>query len=58
MRFSFTVGNYIPISQVRDDVAAAFRKEIEWQSTEKLLPYKMMCIEKKVKNSCHMKDCK
>ncbi|CAA2968021.1 U-box domain-containing 35-like [Olea europaea subsp. europaea] len=47
-RIPTPMGNYIPISQVRDDVAAAFRKEIEWQSTEKLLPYKMMCIEKKV----------
>ncbi|CAI9785019.1 unnamed protein product [Fraxinus pennsylvanica] len=34
MRFSFTVGNEIPISQVRDDVAHAFRKEIEWQSLQ------------------------
>lgn len=43
-----TVGNYIAISQVRDDVAAAYRKEIEWQATEKLLPYKKMCSQRKV----------
>ncbi|KAL6580601.1 hypothetical protein OROMI_008625 [Orobanche minor] len=43
-----TVGNYIPISQVREDVADAFRKEIEWQVTEKLLPYKRMCSQRKV----------
>ncbi|KAK4480627.1 hypothetical protein RD792_013705 [Penstemon davidsonii] len=42
------MGNYIPISQVRDDVEAAFRKEVEWQVTEKLLPYKKMCIQRKV----------
>lgn len=47
-RIPTPMGNYIPISQVRDDVAAAFRKEIEWQSTEKLLPYKKMCTLKKV----------
>ncbi|GFY84398.1 U-box domain-containing protein kinase family protein [Actinidia rufa] len=42
------MGNSIPISQVRDDVAAAYRKEVEWQATEKLLPYKKMCTQKKV----------
>ncbi|GER46549.1 kinase family protein [Striga asiatica] len=43
-----TVGNYIPISQVRDDIAAAFKKEMETQITEKLLPYKKMCSQRKV----------
>ncbi|KAK6936854.1 U-box domain [Dillenia turbinata] len=38
----------VPLSQVRDDVAAAYRKEMEWQATERLLPYKKMCIQKKV----------
>lgn len=42
------VGNSIPISQVRDDVAAAYRKEIGWQTSEKLLPYKKMFAERKV----------
>ncbi|KAL6952532.1 hypothetical protein U1Q18_015190 [Sarracenia purpurea var. burkii] len=42
------MGNLIPLSQVRDDVAAAYRKEVEWQTNEKLLPYKRMCTQKKV----------
>lgn len=42
------MGNRIPISQVRDDVAAAYRKEIEWKTTEMLLPYKKMCIQRRV----------
>ena len=42
------MGNFIPISQVRDDVAAAYRKEVEWQAAEKLLPYKRMCSQRKV----------
>lgn len=47
--FYFPVGNYIPISQVRDDVAAAFVKEVEWEVTAKLRPYKKMCDLRKVK---------
>ncbi|PIN06759.1 hypothetical protein CDL12_20686 [Handroanthus impetiginosus] len=42
------LGTGLPISQVRDDVAAAYRKELEWQTSEKLLPYKMWCIRRKV----------
>ncbi|KAL3524129.1 hypothetical protein ACH5RR_016963 [Cinchona calisaya] len=42
------MGNLIPISQGRDDVAAAFRKEMEWQASEKLLLYKQMCAQEKV----------
>ncbi|KAA8533898.1 hypothetical protein F0562_031415 [Nyssa sinensis] len=42
------MGNSIPLSQVRDDVAAAYKKEVEWQTSEKLLPYKKMCAQKKV----------
>ncbi|KAL9163589.1 hypothetical protein ABFS82_06G050600 [Erythranthe guttata] len=42
------VGNGIPIAQVRDDVAAAYRKEIEWQTNEKLLPYQNYCIRRKI----------
>lgn len=49
--FYFPVGNYIPISQVRDDVAAAFVKEVEWEVTAKLRPYKKMCDLRKV-NIC------
>ncbi|PIN06760.1 Serine/threonine protein kinase [Handroanthus impetiginosus] len=47
-RIPTPMGNHIPISQVREDIAAAFRKEVEWQVTEKLLPYKMMCTQRKV----------
>ncbi|XP_022159450.1 U-box domain-containing protein 35-like isoform X3 [Momordica charantia] len=42
------VGNSIPLSQVRDDVAVAYRKEIGWQTSEKLLPYKKMFTQRKV----------
>ncbi|KAF5461826.1 hypothetical protein F2P56_017890 [Juglans regia] len=42
------MGNSIPISQVREEVAAAYIKDIEWQTSEMLLPYKKLCIQKKV----------
>ncbi|KAK4363489.1 hypothetical protein RND71_018730 [Anisodus tanguticus] len=42
------MGSFIPISQVRDDVVAAFRKDVEWQTSENLLPYKMLCTKRKV----------
>jgi hypothetical protein len=42
------VGNFIPISQVRDDVAAAYKKEKEWQTLQMLLPFKSICTRKKV----------
>ncbi|KAL4350914.1 hypothetical protein S245_035315 [Arachis hypogaea] len=42
------MGNVIPISQVRTDVANAFRKEVEWQTNQKLLPFKRMCEQRKV----------
>ncbi|KAJ4775146.1 U-box domain-containing protein kinase family protein [Rhynchospora pubera] len=42
------MGNYIPISQVREDVASAYRKEMEWQAQSLLLPYKKMCSQYKV----------
>ncbi|KAJ1257888.1 hypothetical protein BS78_10G030600 [Paspalum vaginatum] len=42
------MGNFIPISQVRDDVASAYRKEKEWQASNMLLPFKKMCAQKKV----------
>jgi hypothetical protein len=42
------VGNFIPISQVREDVALAYRKEAEWQASNTLLPYKTMCTQRKV----------
>ncbi|XP_073305990.1 U-box domain-containing protein 35 isoform X1 [Primulina huaijiensis] len=48
-RIPTPMGNYIPISGVRDDVAAAYRKDIESQVNEKLLPYKKICSQKKVR---------
>ncbi|GKV17532.1 hypothetical protein SLEP1_g28025 [Rubroshorea leprosula] len=42
------MGNYIPLSQARNDVAAAYKKEVEWQTNEMLLPYKKMCAQRKV----------
>ncbi|KAJ8540178.1 hypothetical protein K7X08_026567 [Anisodus acutangulus] len=42
------MGNLIPIAQVREDVADAFRKEVELQASEKLLPYKTMCSRRQV----------
>ncbi|KAL7613409.1 hypothetical protein Lser_V15G09182 [Lactuca serriola] len=38
----------VPASQVRDDVVIAYKKEVEWQAYEKLLPFKNMCAKKKV----------
>ncbi|KAF5178076.1 U-box domain-containing protein kinase family protein, partial [Thalictrum thalictroides] len=40
-------GNYL-ISQVRDDVAVAYKKEMEWKTLKMLLPYKQMFTAKKV----------
>ncbi|KAK9137589.1 hypothetical protein Sjap_008183 [Stephania japonica] len=42
------MGNYIPISQVQDDVATAYKKEMEWKTSKRLLPQKQLCSEKKV----------
>ncbi|XP_058084702.1 U-box domain-containing protein 35-like isoform X2 [Magnolia sinica] len=42
------MGNYLPISQVRDEVASAYKKEVEWRTTAMLLPYKQMCSQKQV----------
>lgn len=42
------MGNYTPISQVRDDVSTAYKKEVEWQTSEMLLSYKKMCLQRKV----------
>ncbi|KAL7107394.1 hypothetical protein ACP275_06G051500 [Erythranthe tilingii] len=47
-RIPTPMGNYIQISQVRDDVAAAFRKEIQSQVSEKLLHFKKMFDQKRV----------
>ncbi|XP_073130210.1 U-box domain-containing protein 35-like [Henckelia pumila] len=42
------MGKLVHISQVHDDVATAYRKQVERQVTEKLLPYKNMCNMRKV----------
>nr|CAD1820636.1 unnamed protein product [Ananas comosus var. bracteatus] len=42
------MGNYIPISNVREDVASAYKKEMEWRANTMLLPYEKMCSQKKV----------
>ncbi|KAJ0100006.1 hypothetical protein Patl1_20723 [Pistacia atlantica] len=44
------MGNFIPISQIRDDVAAAYKQEVEWQRSKMLQPYKKMCVQKKEAN--------
>ncbi|XP_010546147.1 PREDICTED: U-box domain-containing protein 52 [Tarenaya hassleriana] len=42
------MGNTIPISEVRDDVASAYRQEVEWNTSEVLRPYLKMCERRKV----------
>ncbi|KAK4838969.1 hypothetical protein QYF36_017994 [Acer negundo] len=42
------IDNSIHISQVRDDVAAAYKKEMEWQTSKLLLLYKKMCSQRDV----------
>lgn len=38
----------VPLSQVREDVVMAHKKDVEWQVYEKLLPFKNMCAKRKV----------
>ncbi|KAK1392857.1 U-box domain-containing protein 35 [Heracleum sosnowskyi] len=45
---STAVGNFIPMSEVRDDVGATYRREVEWQTDEKLFSYKNMCAQRKI----------
>eukprot|EP00262_Sarcandra_glabra_P014275 TRINITY_DN413_c0_g1_i1.p1 TRINITY_DN413_c0_g1~~TRINITY_DN413_c0_g1_i1.p1 ORF type:complete len:830 (-),score=143.23 TRINITY_DN413_c0_g1_i1:275-2764(-) len=42
------MGNSLPISKVRDEVASAYKKEVEWQTTTMLLPYKELCTRRQV----------
>ncbi|KAG8093969.1 hypothetical protein GUJ93_ZPchr0012g20485 [Zizania palustris] len=42
------MGNFIPITQVREDVATAYRKDVECQANNMLLPYKKMCAQRQV----------
>lgn len=38
----------VPVTQVREDVVMAYKKEVEWQAYEKLLPFKNICARRKV----------
>ena len=42
------MGNLIPLQQVREDVATAYKKEVEWQKMEMILPYQKTCKQRKV----------
>ncbi|XP_057453645.1 U-box domain-containing protein 35 isoform X2 [Lotus japonicus] len=42
------VGNVIPLSQVRSDIATAYKQEVEMQTNQMLLPFKRMCEQRKV----------
>ncbi|KAJ4913133.1 U-box domain-containing protein 35 [Raphanus sativus] len=48
------MGNTIPISEVRDDVVAAYRQEVLWQAEEVLKPYKKMFERRKVAVEVHV----
>lgn len=42
------MGIYLPISQVRDEIVSAYRKDIECQARSMILPYKEFCLRNKV----------
>ncbi|KAF4364939.1 hypothetical protein F8388_020653 [Cannabis sativa] len=42
------MGNFLPISDVREDIAEAYKTEMHWKTIELLLPYKKMCLQRKV----------
>ncbi|KAK7259769.1 hypothetical protein RIF29_25382 [Crotalaria pallida] len=42
------MGNVIPLLHVRNDVATAFKNEVEWQKIQMLLPFKKICEHRKV----------
>lgn len=42
------VGNFIPIEQVRDEVAAAYKQEEKWKTDRLLLPFRNMCAQRRV----------
>ncbi|CAN6922252.1 unnamed protein product [Brassica oleracea] len=48
------MGNTIPISEVRDDVVAAYRQEVLWQAEDVLKPYKKMFERRKVAVEVHV----
>nr|XP_043629465.1 U-box domain-containing protein 35-like isoform X2 [Erigeron canadensis] len=38
----------VPVAQVREDAVIAYKKEVEWQTYEKFMPFKNMCAKRKV----------
>ncbi|GAB4825904.1 hypothetical protein Ancab_008771 [Ancistrocladus abbreviatus] len=44
----FPVGNILPFSQVREDVAITYKKDVEWQKRELFIPFQKLCDSKKV----------
>lgn len=52
--FMLAVGNSVPISKVRDDVVAAYKREMEWQTNSMLLPFKQMCSKRQVNSNGQM----
>ena len=53
---TISVGNWLPIAQVRDDVAAGYRQEVEWKKKKNLLPYQQNLKAQKVPNAHHFCD--
>lgn len=47
-----SVGDVLPLSQVRNDVATAFIREVEWQTNQMILPFKSLCEQRKVRYCC------
>lgn len=37
------MGNYVPVDQVRDDIASAYEKQVEREAQNMLLMYRKMC---------------
>lgn len=48
------VGNFIPIEQVRDEVAAAYKQEEKWKTDRLLLPFRNMCAQRRVGFACFL----
>lgn len=50
------MGNHIPISQLRDDIVSAYRRDIEWQTNAMILPYKEICKRRQVDAEIMIKE--
>ncbi|KAL9997173.1 hypothetical protein Hdeb2414_s0645g00929211 [Helianthus debilis subsp. tardiflorus] len=48
--FRHQVMGLVPVSQVREDLVIAYRKEVECETYEKLLPFKNLCATRKFWN--------